>query len=644
MSDKLRQLVSYLAVVLLLVGAYISFAQDQQTRIVDPENGTVRVNDLCPESADALYADVQAAVNCANLGDIVQLPAGTVSGTVSIDRALILRGAEDGTTLDAGATGRPLTVTEGARVLVENVTLTNGRANFGGGVYLADGELILSDSRVVGNTAVNDGGGVYAQSGTLVLRNTPVENNIAQGQGSAIVTVDAQILLADDLSSPISGTTVVLGTGDISVNTQPVVQASPTPTQSIPTDIANENPRQIAVDWMTVLLDAVQNEVLSPPEASRIYAYASIALYEGFRPGFDDASTLAGQLHGLDALPQADADAAYNWSLVATQATHDLANALFLQVRNTADDTRRNFAALLDQHKVSLGERVPFNTYNRSLAYGEALADALIAWMQADNYEISQTLTYEVPTGDPAYWRPLDGQEPMQPHWDTLRTFSLPMAESCDVPIGFAYDMTPGSEFFAQVSEVKLVAENATEEQRMQALYWADDPGMSSTPPGHWVAIQNELVTQFDLSLQETVTMYVLTNIAMADAFISAWESKYRYQLVRPITVIHDVLGDTDWETHVGTPPFPEYPSGHSVVSGAAAEVLTNLFGDVSFTDADFTSAGFERRTFDTFRQAAEEAAISRLYGGIHYRVASENGLEQGVCLAEITLAQLTND
>ena len=637
--------VSVCALIMLFVLSFGVDAQETQTRTprilnVDPTNGTVRVNDLCPVDANVLYADIQAAVDCANLGDTVQLPAGSVSGTVSIRKALILRGDPDGTTLDAGATGRPLTVTDGARVLVENVTLTNGRANFGGGVYLADGELILANSRVTGNTAVNDGGGVYAQSGTVALSNTTIENNIAQGQGSAFVLIDAMMLLSDQQTDLITGTGVLLGTSDISVNAPTVVDANPTPAIT-PSQITNENPHQIAVDWMAVLLDAVQNEVLSPPEASRIYAYASIALYEGFRPGFEDATTLAGLLNGLETLPQPDPDAAYNWSLVATQATHDLTNALFLQLRLTAEDSRRTFAALLEGHRASLGERVPFNIYNRSLVYGEQLGAALIDWMQQDNYAIAQNLTYELPTGDPAYWRPLDGQEPMQPHWDTLRTFSLPMAESCDVPLGFAYDMTPGSAFFAQVSEVKLVTENATDEQRMQALYWADDPGMSSTPPGHWVAIQNELITQFDLSLQETVTMYALTNIAMADAFISSWEAKYRYQLVRPISVIHNVLGDTEWQTHVGTPPFPEYPSGHSVVSGAAAEILTHLFGDVSFTDADFTSVGFERRIFESFRQAAEEAAISRLYGGIHYRVASENSLQQGVCVAQTTLGAL---
>jgi hypothetical protein len=200
----------------------------------------------------------------------------------------------------------------------------------------------------------------------------------------------------------------------------------------------------------------------------------------------------------------------------------------------------------------------------------------------------------------------------------------------------------PDSAFYAQANEVKEVGENLTQLQQEIARFWVDTPGQTGAPSGHWVSIENQIVELLDLNLGRASEMYALVGMAMGDAFISAWALKYEVMLLRPETYIHEYIRRT-WQPYIQTPPFPEYPSGHSVVSGAAQEVLTTMFGVVAFTDRTHIIYEHEplQRSFTSFEAAASEAAISRLYGGIHYRAAIENGLRQGECVAQQVLANV---
>jgi hypothetical protein len=167
------------------------------------------------------------------------------------------------------------------------------------------------------------------------------------------------------------------------------------------------------------------------------------------------------------------------------------------------------------------------------------------------------------------------------------------------------------------------------------ALYWADDPGLTGTPPGHSLSILSQVLVQQGSALGVAAEAYARVGLAVADAFIACWWTKYEYNLLRPITYVHEVLADPAWITPVNTPPFPEYTSGHSVQSAATAQVLTGLFGEMTFTDHTHGELGLAPRTFTSFFAYAEEAAISRLYGGIHFRSAIELGIEQGKCIGE---------
>jgi hypothetical protein len=191
-----------------------------------------------------------------------------------------------------------------------------------------------------------------------------------------------------------------------------------------------------------------------------------------------------------------------------------------------------------------------------------------------------------------------------------------------------------GSAFYVEARECYRVTNDLTPEQQAIARFWSDDPGQTATPPGHSLSILTQVARELNLTLDRAAEAYAKVGVAVADSFVSCWRTKYQYNLLRPVTYIRRVI-DPSWTSLLVTPPFPEYTSGHSVQTAAAARVLTSLFGQLSFTDHTHDARGLSPRTFSSFAAAAEEAAISRLYGGIHFRAAIEHGLEQGACIGE---------
>ena len=202
------------------------------------------------------------------------------------------------------------------------------------------------------------------------------------------------------------------------------------------------------------------------------------------------------------------------------------------------------------------------------------------------------------------------------------------------------------SQMYAEALEVYTTVKNLSPTQRETALFWADDPVLTATPPGHSLAIATQLLRQENATLARAAKVYLHLGVAIADAFIVCWRDKYVHNYLRPITYIRNVI-DPTWNAvsitdPLLTPPFPEYPSGHATEAGAMATVLAALFGEeYAFTDSSMERLGFAPRTYDSFWAAAEEAALSRLYGGIHFRSANENGLAQGRCVGEAVLAKL---
>jgi hypothetical protein len=371
----------------------------------------------------------------------------------------------------------------------------------------------------------------------------------------------------------------------------------------------------------------------SPPVASRAIGYAGVTLYEAIVGGMPEHRSLAGLLSGLPALPASGRNAAYDWPLVANAALAEVLRALF----PGAPAERRNALEILEASYVATAPR---GIRERSIEHGRAIARAVFAWSTADGGHEGYLRNFPsgyVPPVGPGLWErtPPGFQPALQPSWGDNRTF-LRAPAACDPGPPPPYSTAPDSMCFAEANEVYTTVNALSDEQRAIARFWSDDPGATSTPPGHSLSIMTQVLRGRDASLAEAAEASALLGIAVADAFIGCWRVKYEHNLLRPITYIRATI-DPSWGNPLPlvTPPFPEYTSGHSVQSAAAAAVLTAQFGVVPFVDHSHDARGFAPRAFASFEDAAAEAAISRLYGGIHYRAAIERGLTQGRCIGE---------
>jgi hypothetical protein len=406
----------------------------------------------------------------------------------------------------------------------------------------------------------------------------------------------------------------------------------------IPGTPAVELEPQVLVDWIQLLYDRVEAEAVSAPGAARLYAYAGIAGYESVRPGIADAFSMSGQLNAMPEMPYPDPELEYDWIASANGAMSTVIAGLFPD----SPDTLKAVSMLRERQIKSRQSKVEADVLERSTAFGDSIGAAIMEWVAMDNFAETRNMPYEIPTGDPSLWIPTaPGMKPVEPYWGQIRPFALYYADGCAVPMKLAFSTDPNSTFYKQALETKVVGDKLTPEQKDIARYWVDTPGETGTPAGHWMLIAAQIADQLDLKLDMTSMMFGLVGTAVGDAFISAWSLKYQINLIRPESYIQQYI-DPRWRPLIESPGFPEYPSGHSVVSGAAAEVLTGMFGTEAFTDRSGRKHGLRERSFTSFHAAAYEAAISRLYGGIHYREAIEGGLEQGRCIGRNVLDYVT--
>lgn len=400
---------------------------------------------------------------------------------------------------------------------------------------------------------------------------------------------------------------------------------------------ADQFDADVPTAWFDLSLALIQTTPgFSPPVASRALVYAAVALYEALTPGMLDHRSLSGQLGGLADVPQAGRNTVYHWPTVANSSLAAILRSLFpTATRQSQEAINALEAGLVAECRSGL----PPGMFRRSVERGRQVAAAVFEWSTTDGGHESYLGNFPpsyVPPVGPGLWVPTPpGFLPaLQPFWGSCRTFS--MASGTDCPAG---DHTPYSEdstslFYEQAVEVYETVNELTPEQREIALFWSDDPGRTPTPSGHSISILTQTIRQTASSLEKAAEAYVKVGLAVADAFICCWNTKYRDNLLRPVTYIRALI-DPAWTPLLVTPPFPEYTSGHSVQSSAAAEVLTKMFGQMPFTDHTHDDRGLTPRSFGSFIQAAEEAAISRLYGGIHFRPAIEKGLAQGWCIGQ---------
>lgn len=393
------------------------------------------------------------------------------------------------------------------------------------------------------------------------------------------------------------------------------------------------------------LTEVMYHDVVNPPAAARFYAYSLLGGYEVLYQ-LDPTIPRIGQL--FSNYPRKN----YN----ALNVNSSLA------VMYGILETGKNIipsGALLEEKQQSLIEyyttTLPKDIVDSSVLFAKRVVADIITYSKTDNYFKLSTLPRYRPVSGKAMWKPTPPEymSAVEPHWKTIRTFFL---DSCDQFIpknAEPFEEGKGSNFYALMNEVYEVSNNLTPEQKLIANFWDCNPfavqfqghmsiGLKKiSPGGHWMGITGIASEKANLDFTKTMLLHTIVALTLHDAFISCWDEKYRSNRLRPETAINQSL-DQKWKPLLQTPPFPEYPSGHSVISTAASEVLTFFISDnFSFSDTIETYIGLPARDFNSFREAAAEARISRLYGGIHFRDAIERGGEQGRLIGEFIIRKL---
>jgi PAP2 superfamily len=398
---------------------------------------------------------------------------------------------------------------------------------------------------------------------------------------------------------------------------------------------------KVANDWFDMLRTLTSKTAgFTPPVASRAFGYAGIALYETVVPGMPRYESLAGQLTQMPAMTTPEANKEYNWAIAANYAMGYIARNFYATM---PADQLKAVQDLEEATLTSIASTTSQEVIDRSKAWGVFIAQSVFEWSKTDGghegYTKNFPPTYTPPTGSgkwaataPAF------QKAMQPFWGSNRTFIPQCAQNTQPDAPIAYSELANSLFNLAATEVFTIVNTATPEQKLIAKYWSDDPGIGGTPPGHSISIATQVLRTENWNLAKAAETYAKIGIAVADGFVSCWKCKYDHNYLRPITYIRAKL-DAAWLSPLATPPFPEYTSGHSVQSSATAKVLSELFGyNYSFVDVTHekrSDIDGRPRQFKSFNDMAAEAAISRLYGGIHYREAIEKGVGQGLKVGE---------
>jgi PAP2 superfamily len=395
------------------------------------------------------------------------------------------------------------------------------------------------------------------------------------------------------------------------------------------------------------LTQVIIYDVFSPPVASRIYAYTSLAAYEAIRFAKEGEPSLAEKMREFGKMPVPTAGKKYDFTLSAARAFFMVSHKVVFSV----DSLKAFEASVYDQFQGTLNEEV----YNNSIAFGDSVAAAIWKRAKDDNYIKSRGKPKYMGNNEPGQWRPtppdyLDGVEYC---WNEMHPLVMDSASQFDPQPPFKFSTDTSSDFFKMAKEVYDVNKQLTPEQHTIAKYWDDNPfviqhsghmmvgNKKITPGGHWMGIAAIAALQTNADAVKAAKTYALTATALFDAFISCWNAKYKWNYIRPVTVINDLI-DKTWDPVLQTPPFPEYASGHSTITASAAIVLTRLYGDnFSFQDtSDLRYIGMQRH-FNSFLQAASECSVSRLYGGIHYRPSVDRASECGKKIGNYILQKL---
>jgi hypothetical protein len=393
--------------------------------------------------------------------------------------------------------------------------------------------------------------------------------------------------------------------------------------------------------------EIIVTDIFSPVVAARIYAYSNIALYETLRQGHPEYKSLAGQVRDLTE-PPAPADSKVDVNLAGVHAYTTVAKALIF----SEADMEEYRTTMYNDLKA---KGLPEDVFTASIAYGQTVADHILAWSKKDNYAQTRSFPKYTVNNDIGRWQPTPPAfiEAVEPHWREIRSMTLDSAGQFPPlpPVPFSTDKN--SDFYKLAMAVYTAIDSSKTEELGIANFWDCNPYVMHqqghlmmatkkiTPGGHWMGIVGLTTRKAGLDMVGTAEAYAMVSIGLFDGFISCWDAKYKTNVLRPETYINRFI-DPDWEPTLQTPPFPEHTSGHSVISSASCVILTDMFGEnFAFDDSTEVPYNLPVRHFKSFKEAADEASISRFYGGIHYMPAIEYGVVQGTKVGEHVLSRV---
>jgi len=405
---------------------------------------------------------------------------------------------------------------------------------------------------------------------------------------------------------------------------------------------------RLLTDHVFNLSEVMLHDVANPPAASRFYAYAMLGAYEAAALG----GAPIGDLHLHMERAAVVVPAKWNLSFCANYALLEVGRQLMPSGQMLEEKEKNLVRYFKTKRKFTTAQ------IEAHVAYANAVAQQVVAFARADGYNKLSTYTRYKPQKEEGHWFPTPPEymAAVEPQWKTIRPFYLDSAAQFTPvpPLPFSKDTT--STFFHQMMEVYNTGKHLTAEQRAIASFWDCNPFAVSysghmaiglkkiSPGGHWMGIAGIACRQANLPLDSAIFIHTAVALTLHDAFVSCWSEKYHSDRIRPEGAINKLL-DPQWRPLLQTPPFPEYTSGHSVISSAVAVVLTHFFGPAfAYIDSSETFFGLPERKFTSFQAAADEAAISRLYGGIHFRDACENGVQQGRRIGGFVLSRIFPD
>ncbi len=388
----------------------------------------------------------------------------------------------------------------------------------------------------------------------------------------------------------------------------------------------------LAIAWYKLQLKIIlnANPAISPTVVARIFGYEGIGLYESVRHGVINSVSLNTFLYQMPSMPDIE-NKSYSWSVSANGALANLVRSMY---PNLTPQIKATIDSLESIYNDKLKPNIESAVFDRSKAYGYSIAAAIFNWSKTDNDNQSNA-GYVIPVFDGA-WIPTPPAFalPAAPFLGNARPLLQDDAQGVAPAVPFPYSEDPASDFYKMVKDVYDVSLTLTAEQKSIALFW-NDIGVNKgyTPPGHSISILNLILEKEQANLSLASEAYAKIGIALREATILCWRSKYTYNLIRPVSYIRKVI-NPNWLPLIGTPPHPEYPAAHAYVTSSAMQALTGLFGNnYPIQDNTYNFLGFSPRSYASLNDAATESGMSRRFGGIHYLRSIQTGLTLGTAL-----------